>query len=932
MFKSKDLLMKIKNIVSLSLICFAFGNLSAQNPWPKTTETAKPWTRWWWMGSAVDEKGLDKQLATLSKAGFGGVEIVPIYGAKGFENTYLNYLSPEWMKMLQFTTNKAKSLKMGVDMSVGTGWPIGGPQVSENDAATKIIVQTYEIQPDEKFSEKIFLKDEKQKNLKTVKLDIVTAYNEKNEALVLTDKINADGTLNWKPTSGKWTIYAVFVGKTLQKVKRAAPGGEGFTLDHFSPTATKDYLKTFDKAFGNSNYGIHSFFNDSYEVYNADWTPDFLNEFKKRCGYDLSPYIKYLVSNEENEIAGRVKSDYRETLSELILNNFTKDFTNWAHSKNSKNTNQAHGSPGNLLDLYAAVDIPESETFGSTPFDILGLKRDSADIQKSDVPDINMLKFSSSAANVMGKKLISNETFTWLTEHFKTSWSQAKPEVEQVFLSGINHVFYHGTTYTPADVKFPGWLFYASTNFVPENSLWPQLSGLNSYVARTQSVLQSGKSDNELLIYWPVYDQWASLKGKDVAFKIHNIEKWLQPTEFYKNLDKLGKSGYSLDMVSDKMIGEAKLDNQNIQVSKEGGSYKALIIPQLDYLPESTLKNILNLVQNGASIIFQNEPKNIPGYFEADKRKTELQSLWKSIPFQQNGNLKSATFGKGKIILTSDVEKGLDYLKIEREKLTDTGLKFVRRKFDGGKYYYIVNHTSKEINRNIPLNFVGKQVVLMNSENGNYGIAETQNNSVKIQLKSGESLIIKASETVDSSFAKWKYIEKTEAPIILNQSWQLSFKEGGPELPKSRTLTKLQPWTNFTEDAQTQSFSGTGVYTTNLNLKKKNADDYLLKFDKLYESATVVVNGKEAGIVWSNPFEINIGKHLKKGKNTIVIEVINLMANRIRYMDQNKIEWRNYHEINFVNIDYKPFDASNWIVQPSGLDGEIQLIPIHYSK
>ena len=933
MFKSKDLIMKIKNIVSLSLICFAFGNLSAQNPWPTVTETAKPWTRWWWMGNAVDEKGLDKQLTTLSNAGFGGVEIVPIYGAKGFENNYISYLSPDWMKMLQFTTNKAKSLNMGVDMSVGTGWPIGGPQVDEHDAATKMIVQTYTISSGEKFSDKIVLKDEKQKTLKTIKLNIVTAYNEKNEAVVLTDKIDADGTLNWKPSSGKWTIYAVFVGKTLQKVKRAAPGGEGYTLDHFSPDATKDYLKTFDKAFGNSNYGIRSFFNDSYEVYNADWTPDFLSEFKKRRGYDLSPYIKYLVSNEENEITGRIKSDYRETMSELILNNFTKDFTNWAHSKNSKNTNQAHGSPGNLLDLYAAVDIPESETFGSSIFEIPRLKRDSADIQKSDMPDFNMLKFASSAANVTGKKLTSNETFTWLTEHFKTSWSQAKPEVEQVFLSGINHIFYHGTTYTPSDVKFPGWLFYASVNFVPENSLWPHLKGLNSYIERTQSVLQSGKSDNELLMYWPIYDQWTSPKGKDVTFKVHNVEKWLVPTPMYENMNKLSKMGYSLDMISDKMIGESKSENQKIQVSKEGSAYQVLIIPELTYLPESTLKNILDLAQNGASIIFQNEPKDIPGNLKVEKRRTQLKSLWNQISFQnQEENIKMASFGKGKIVLSSDVAKALEYLKIEREKLTDTGLKFVRRQFEGGKYYYIVNHTSKEINQNIPLNFVGKQVALMNPENGDFGIAENQNNSVRVQLKSGESLIVKASETADNSVAKWKYIEKIDAPLTLNQPWQLSFKEGGPELPKSRTLTKLQPWTNFTEDAQTQSFSGTGVYTTNLNLKKKNADDYLLNFDKLYESATVIVNGKEAGIVWSNPFEINIGKYLKKGKNTIAIEVSNLMANRIRYMDQNKIEWRNYHEINFVNINYKPFDASNWKVQPSGLDGEIQLIPIHYSK
>lgn len=925
--------MKIKNIIKLSVICFAFGNLSAQNPWPKTTETAKPWTRWWWMGSAVDEKGLDKQLTTLSQAGFGGVEIVPIYGAKGFENKYINYLSPEWMKMLQFTTNKAKSLNMGVDMSVGTGWPIGGPQVDEQDAATKMIVQTYTIAPDEKFSEKIVLKDEKQKNLKTVKLDIVTAYNEKNEAVVLTDKVNSDGVLDWKPNSGKWTVYAVFIGKTLQKVKRAAPGGDGYTLDHFSPEATKDYLKTFDKAFGNSNYGVRSFFNDSYEVYNADWTPDFKDEFKKRRGYDVSPYIQYLVSNEENEIAGRIKSDYRETMSELILSNFTKDFTNWAHSKNSKNTNQAHGSPGNLLDLYAAVDIPESETFGSTKFDITGLRRNVEDINTKEIPDINMLKFASSAANVTGKPLISNESFTWLTEHFKTSWSQVKPEAEQIFLSGINHIFYHGTTYTPSDVQFPGWLFYASTNFVPENSLWPHLKGLNSYIERTQSVLQSGKPDNELLMYWPIYDQWASPKGKDVTFKVHNVEKWLQPTLMYKNLTELSKIGYSIDMVSDKMISESKSENQNIQVTKNGGSYKVLVIPELTYLPESTLKNILELAQNGASIIFQNEPKDIPGNFEVEKRRTQLKSLWNKIPFQnQTGNLKIASFGKGKIVLSSDVSKALEYLKIEREKLTDTGLKFVRRQFDGGKYYYIVNHTSKEINEFVPLNYSGKQVALMNPENGNFGIGEIQNNSIRIQLKSGESLIIQASENIDNSISKWKYIEKTDAPIVLNQPWKLTFKEGGPELPKSKTLDKLQPWTNFTEDSSTQSFSGTGVYTTSFKLKKNKADDFVLKFDKLYESAKVIVNGQDAGIVWSIPFEINIGKYLKKGNNTIQIEVCNLMANRIKYMDENKIQWRNYHEINFVNIDYKPFDASNWKILPSGLDGEIQLIPIHYSK
>src|SRR5262249_11038644 len=143
---------------------------------------------------------------------------------------------------------------------------------------------------------------------------------------------------------------------------------------------------------------------------------------------------------------------------------------------------------------------------------------------------------------------------TWLGEHFKTSWSQCKPEVEQVFLSGINHVFFHGTTYSPPDVPFPGWLFYASVNFVPDNSLWPHLKALNEYITRCQSVLQAGQPDNEIKVYWPVFDAWSSPKGLDLPFRVHDIDVWLQPTAFYRDVVDLQRKGFSIDFVSDKMM------------------------------------------------------------------------------------------------------------------------------------------------------------------------------------------------------------------------------------------------------------------------------------------------------------------------------------------------------------------------------------------
>jgi len=136
----------------------------------------------------------------------------------------------------------------------------------------------------------------------------------------------------------------------------------------------------------------------------------------------------------------------------------------------------------------------------------------------------------------------------------------------------------------------------------------------------------------------------------------------------------------------------------------------------------------------------------------------------------------------------------------------------------------------------------------------------------------------------------------------------------------------LVSWTEL-PDTVANNFSGLARYTATFELKENLAGEYLLDLGKVCESARVWVNGEDAGILWSIPFTVRIGKFLKPGINTIEIEVANLMANRIRQMDKHKVPWRNYHEINFVNIDYKPFDASNWKPISSGLLGPVTITP-----
>jgi hypothetical protein len=831
------------------------------------------------------------------------------------------------MKLLDYTVAQAQALNMGVYISVGTGWPIGGTHVTKEDAASKLIVQKYMLKANEKLAAKIEVNDIKQKEIAV--LSALVGYKQNGETIDLADKLQADGLLNYTANTDM-EIIAAFTGKTKQAVKRAAPGGEGFTIDHFSATATANYFKIFDTAFGNTSHGVKAFFNDSYEVYNADWTPQFFNEFKSRRGYDLRNYLPQLTGTLLNDTVARIKSDYRETISDLMLQNFSTVFTAWTNKRNTKSVNQAHGSPGNLLDLYGAFDIPECETFGSSYFAVKGLRRDSADIRNVD-PDPIMLKFASSAAHEYNKPLTSSETFTWLGEHFKTSWSQCKPELDQVFLSGVNHVFYHGTTYTPADVKFPGWLFYASVNFVPHNSIWKHLKGLNEYIARCQNVLQGGNADyGALKMYWPVYDVWHNANGLDMPLGVHSIEKWLHPTPFYKNVKQLQQSGYEVDFLSDAMIAKRAAIATFVNKVRD-----VIIVPECKLMPVQTFRNIVTLARNVEYVIMQALPTDVPGFNNLDKERAALKQIIDSLKFNEvvDGISESAMQLAGKIIVCKDVNRALAYIKWNNNKsITALGLKFIKRRQGDSLFYFISNNTAKDIDEKVELSGNANSIVFINPLNGESGKVPFEKSEtstkLRLQLKSGQSIIVRTNYHVVAKENAWKYIETTGSSINLHTNkWQLKFIEGGPVLPKQKLLTKIEPWTNFTADTATQSFSGTGVYTTSFTLKNK-ATDYLLQLDQLYESARIIINGKDAGLIWSLPYELKVGKFLKEGKNTISIEVCNLMANRMRNMDRNGEVWRNYHEINFVNINYKPFDASNWKVLPSGLGGTVKLIPL----
>lgn len=896
-------------VIALTFISITSGQTVSKFRLQEISNTNQPWARWWWMGNAVDKPGLKKSLIDFHKAGIGGVEITPIYGVKGEENNFIDYLSPKYMEMLGYTVKIADSLSMQVDMVLGTGWPYGGPQVTLPYAATKLVIEKYQVQKNELFNKEIKADPEKEKI--PAQLISVSAYGDDGSYLDLTSQLNGY-VLNWKAKKKNYTLYAVFAGKTGQQVKRAAPGGKGYTLDHYSQDALNAYVVPFDKALTGFEGKLRAIFNDSYEVYGTDFTPLFLQKFEKRRGYDLKKHLPQLLSENDNEIGNRIKSDYRETISDLLLNKFDLPWTKWANSKNYKTKLQAHGSPGNLIDLYASADIPECETFGSMPYDIPGFRREKQDIREGDADPV-MLKFSSSAAHISGKPLVSSESFTWLREHFKTALSQCKPEVEDLFLNGVNHAFLHGSTYSPTRAAWPGWEFYASVNFNSNNTIWEDASSLFSYIANCQSLLQQGKPDNEILLYWPIYDTWNKYNNGSLflQFKIHSLSEWLYGTSFYDTTKNLMSKGYGVDFISDAFIKQAAVKDGAIILP--GGSFKSLVVPVCKTMPLETLKKLIDLKKNGAKIIFESLPESVPGFNEYEKQNTELQKL-----ITENKDLTQPV---------SDIVQSLSSENIIPESLVNTGLKFTRRTLDNEKLYYLVNHTNKTIDGMIPLQIGNKEVVIYDPLTNQYGNAIVQKSDnqtlVKLHIEAGKSLMLITEKM--PTVQKWNYWETASAAIPLNGKWQLNFDKGGPELPQPATLTALESWTKLSPQAE--AFSGSATYTLQFDSPKVIADNWNLDLGDVRESAKVWLNGTYIGTAWSVPYQLNIGK-LKPGKNELKIQVTNLGANRVRDMELKGIEWKIFYEINMVDKDYKKFDATKWDLTPSGLLGPVSITPL----
>lgn len=622
------------------------------------------------------------------------------------------------------------------------------------------------------------------------------------------------------------------------------------------------------------------------------------------------------MGHGDTDTARRVLHDYRATLAELLLERFTNGLTQWAHARGAMIRNQAHGSPGNLLDLYAAVDIPETEHFGPEGAHIL------------------FWKFASSAAHAAGHNLVSSESCTWLTEHFQGTLGEVKTSLDRLFLAGINHVFFHGTAYSPEDAAWPGWLFYASTDFVPANPIWRDLPALAGYIARCQSFLQAGRPDNDLLLYFPMNDYWMTGIGeKDFMQPLtaHNTEHWLDNRPVGEAAQLLWERGYAFDYVSDRLLEAASVENGQIRLGEQ--RYRVMVVPKCRFIPFETMQQLHVLANAGAHILFVDSvPTEIPGLAQFETRQADLDVLLNSIGLSvpDRPAQSSRPVGAGTWQVAIDLDPALAKLGVSREPLVDSGLEFVRRRHNSGWDYFVLNAAATPFDGEIALGRAVSEALIFDPYTQRTGVAATRTDAgvlyVRLQLQPDETCVVRAIAGPIAGQTEWRYLDATAKAIELPGPWHVEFIEGGPELPADRDVPTLSSWTEWNDPAL-KRFAGTARYSTSLNLDGELAGSWLLDLGNVAESAQVFLDDVPQGTLIQPPYRMPIENPGGDGPHILAVLVTNLAANRIADMDRNAVPWRVFKDINFVNTAYKPFDASSWPVRPSGLIGPVQIFP-----
>jgi hypothetical protein len=843
---------------------------------------ARPMVRWWWFGVAVQKPEILTELQQMKANGIGGAELAFVYPevlndpAKHLIN--YPFLSPEMLDAVNFAQSEGRKLGLRIDITLCSGWPYGGPATPLAQAAAHLRVAEVAV-PAGATSVTAPTLAEGESILSAAIADSLPTPVPPAErgrsappprvgwdlATAKPLTLAGSGSQLIVPSSANPRTAIFFVSShTLQQVKRAAVGAEGYVLDPFSREAVATHLRAVGEpllsAFGsNPPYAI---FSDSLEAYGADWTPTLPAEFLKRRGYDLIPHLPELAAGG-TPAAEKVRHDYGRTLTELVDENYLTQINDWANTHKTKFRSQTYGEPAVSLASQRLVALPEGEGPQWRAF--------------------STLRWATSGNHLLGNGVTSGETFTWLhSPVFRATPLDMKAEADIDFIMGENQLIFHGWPYSPPASELkpgdPGWSLYAAAVFNDHNPWHPVMPAVTQYIARLSWLLRQGKPANQVAVLLPTDDAWASFSPGHTS--VTDAMKTLISPDL---MATILSAGYNVDYIDAKAIDTIGL-----------GDHQILVIPPTERIPVETMKK-LHLWDNteGQVICYQRCPS--------------LDAEGKTLP------PATAPFilANDTAALTKDLHdaKIPDLTLGDADASSQASLGFIHRKLNDADVYLVVNTSNRPLagTAHFATSFKGGHE--WNPETGRVMSGGVLPDLAFLNLAPyGSAVYVFTAGNV----APVEIHDSEDTIADLTNDWHLHFTA----LDKSITAPTLTDWTS---DPATLHYSGEGVYSRDFTLAKLPTSPTYLAIEggtalpgapnstpehdllpnglpnplvtrtgpgmhayfdpPIHEAALVTINGQPAGALWHPPYRLDVTKLLKPGVNHIEIHVYNTALN-----------------------------------------------------
>jgi hypothetical protein len=873
-----------------------------------------PFVRWWWNGDKVDAKELIRELHLLKEAGVGGVEINPIsFPSTGdtLGKKSLTWLSDEWIDMLQVTFAEAKKLDMTCDLIVGSGWPFGSESLQGEERAQVVIINAEKLEGPTVYESSQFnifktidpgvTDPNSSRTFEILSLKLVPdPMSGLDQVIEFSDK-RKDEIIRIDIPAGKYVFYALVKVNSFANVINGAPGAAGHILNHMDKAAVRKYLDhmsdTIQKKTGPLSKHLRAFFTDSMELEGCNWTGDLAEEFKKRRGYDVMPYLPFTMfkvgrlggviddkygavkTPEFAEVVKRVRFDFELTKAELLRERFTDTFLQWCRDQQVKSRAQAYGRGFFPLETTIGYDIPEGESWTTNWLKHkLGEEMSDEDYRRGrGYTMIN--KFVSSAAHLTGKRVVSCEEMTNTYIVFNATLELLKIGSDQSIMSGITHSVWHGFNYSPPDAPFPGWVQYGSY-YNENNNWWPYFRYLNEYKARISAVLQNTDTYTDIAILPATYDLWGDMGVQTDPFP----EKLNIP---YTSIiwESINKTGGAADYTTEIVIKDSTIKSGKLCYGPK--KYGTLILVEVTGMNPETLGKLYDFVSSGGRILcIEKYPEKSLGMTDYKEKDQQVkQWIEKLKAFQDRFILVKRPADNKFLEWYKEVMVKYDiphYLEIENPD------RFVmQNRYQGDDHSEILffNNAHKFDSHKTKVTFSkeitkGRHGWIWDTESGERFRIDPVNNQFELELGPAESRLIVFNKEKDGP--KW-----TPAPLTavnaktVEGGWDVEFQHSREKWVKTIKMESLKDL----KETDFVNFTGTAVYRKKVEFAGLKTT--FINLGQVHGVSEVFVNGKSCGVKWYGRRIHNITPLLQNGANDLEVRVTTIMGNYMKTLKDN---------------------------------------------